>query len=121
MKLLYVFSVYVPIPFVAANIRTHAKLVQAVTTQSTINQDDTYVVLSTIDMDGLSLTPIKTGRLPEVIRKFELLHFGYVAQWETFRRAVTTDHLLCHEDMSLPRHFLSTLGFQLSILIRCGC
>jgi 8-oxo-dGTP pyrophosphatase MutT (NUDIX family) len=78
-QLVYVFSVYVIVPFVAANIRTHTKLVQAVTTQSTINQDDTYVVQSTIDMDGLSLTPTKTGRLFEIIRKFELLHFGYVA------------------------------------------
>jgi hypothetical protein len=71
---------------VAANIRTLAKLVQAVTTQSTINHGGIYVVHATIDIDGLSLTPTKNGRLPEIICKVELLHIGYVAQWdETFR------------------------------------
>jgi hypothetical protein len=39
-------------------------------------------------MDGLSLTPVKQGLLPAMKRKYELLRFGYVTQWETFRRAV---------------------------------
>jgi hypothetical protein len=52
--LVYVFSACVPVPFVAANIRTHAKLVQAVTAQSTIDNAGTYVVLATIDIDGVS-------------------------------------------------------------------
>jgi hypothetical protein len=34
------------------------------------------VMVLTIDIDSLSLTPTKNGRL----RKFELLHFGYVEQ-----------------------------------------
>jgi hypothetical protein len=97
---------FIPVSFVAANIRTHAKLVQVVSAQSTINYDGTYVVPATIDIDGMSLTPTKTRLLPPIIRKFELLHFGYVAQWETFRRAVTTNQLLCHEDTLLPRQFL---------------
>jgi hypothetical protein len=105
-QLVYVFSVFVPVPFVATHIRTRVKLMQAVTTHSTIIRDGTYVVPATIDIDGLSLTPTKAGRLPDAMRKFELLHFGYVAQWETFRRAVTTNQLLCHEDTSMARQFL---------------
>jgi hypothetical protein len=41
-KFVYVFSSFVPVPFVAANIRTHTKLVQDVTAQSTINLDGSY-------------------------------------------------------------------------------
>jgi hypothetical protein len=37
--------------------------------------------------------------------KSELLHFGYVTQWETFRRAVYTSHALFHDDTSIPRQF----------------
>jgi hypothetical protein len=35
----------------------------------------------------------------------ELLHFGYVTQWETFRRAVYTSQALFHDDTSIPRQF----------------
>jgi hypothetical protein len=64
----------------ATNIRTHVKLIQVVTTQSTVNPDGTYVVRATIDIDGLSFWPSKTGQLLDVIQNFELLHFGYAAQ-----------------------------------------
>jgi hypothetical protein len=37
--------------------------------------------------------------------KSELLHFDYVTQWETFRRAVYTFHALFHDDTSIPRQF----------------
>jgi hypothetical protein len=104
-QLVYAISAYAPVPFVPPNIRTTAKLIQVVT-QSTINPDGTYVVSATIDIHGLSLTPTKSGRLHDVIRTFELLHFGYVAQWETYPQAVTTNQLLCHEGTSLPRQFL---------------
>jgi hypothetical protein len=57
-----------------------------------------------IDIDGLSLTPTIIGRLLDVIREFELLHFGFVAQWETFRRAVTTNKMLCHEVTRIRRY-----------------
>jgi hypothetical protein len=105
-QVVYVFSAFVPVPFVAANIRTHAKLVQAITAQSTNNPYVNYVVSATIDIDGLSVKPTKIWLLLAIIRRFDLLHFGYLAQWETFRRAVTTHQLLCHENTSLPRHFL---------------
>jgi hypothetical protein len=109
-QLVYVFSAYIPLPFISANIRTLPKVIQVVTTQSVINLDGTYVVLVTLNIDGLSLTPTKTGRLLDVIPKFELLHFGYVAQWENFRRAVTTNQLLCLEDiMSLPVPYLPSV------------
>jgi hypothetical protein len=65
-----------------------------------------------IDIDRLSLTPTKTGRLLDVTRKFELLHFGFVAQWGTFRRAVATNRLLYHEDTSLPKQFLFYFWFS---------
>jgi 8-oxo-dGTP pyrophosphatase MutT (NUDIX family) len=42
-QLVYVFSASVPVLFVSTNIRTLAKLIQVVTTQSTINPDGTYV------------------------------------------------------------------------------
>jgi hypothetical protein len=80
--------------------------VQVVTTQSTINLDGTYVVLESIDIDGLSLSPTKTRLLPSITRKFELLRFGYVAQWHTFRRVVITNQLLCHHYRSLPRQLV---------------
>jgi hypothetical protein len=38
--------------------------------------------------------------------KSELLHFGYVTQWETFRRAVYTSQTLFYDDTSIPRQFL---------------
>jgi 8-oxo-dGTP pyrophosphatase MutT (NUDIX family) len=38
-QLVYVSSAFIRVPFVAANIRTHTKLVQVVTTESTINHD----------------------------------------------------------------------------------
>jgi hypothetical protein len=79
-------------------------LEQAVTAQSTINPDGSYVVPDTLDIiGGLSLTPAKMGLLPAVKHKSELLHFGYVTQWETFRRAVYTYHALFHDDTTIPR------------------
>jgi hypothetical protein len=40
-----------------------------------------------------------------VKHKSELLHFGYVTQWETFRRAVYTHQPLFHDDTTIPRQF----------------
>jgi hypothetical protein len=37
--------------------------------------------------------------------KSELLHFGYVTQWETFRRAVYSSQALFHDDTTIPRQF----------------
>jgi hypothetical protein len=92
---------------VRANLRTRAKLEHVVTAQSTNNPDGSYVVPTTIDIDGLSLTPAKHGLLPTLKRKLELLHFGYVTQqWDTFRRVVYAQQVLCHEDKSLPRLFI---------------
>jgi hypothetical protein len=63
-----------------ANLRTHAKLEHVVTAQSTINPDGYYAVPTTIDIDGLSLTPVKHGLFIALKRKYEILHFGYVTQ-----------------------------------------
>jgi hypothetical protein len=35
--------------------------------------------------------------------KSELLHFAYVTQWETFRRAVYTSQAPFHDDTTIPR------------------
>jgi hypothetical protein len=59
--------------------------------------------METLDIGGLNLTPAKTGLLPAVKHKSELLHFGYVTQWETFRRAVYTSQALFHDDTTIPR------------------
>jgi 8-oxo-dGTP pyrophosphatase MutT (NUDIX family) len=104
--LVYVFSAFVPVPYVTAHLRTHAKLEHVVIAQSTVNSDGSYAVPATIDIDGLSLTPAKHGLLPALKRKYELLHFGYVTEWETFRRVVYTHQVLCHEDASLPKQYL---------------
>jgi hypothetical protein len=60
-QLVYVFSTFVPVSYVIANLRTRAKVLQAVTAHSTITRDGTYVVQESIDVGGLSLTPTKTG------------------------------------------------------------
>jgi ADP-ribose pyrophosphatase YjhB (NUDIX family) len=99
-QLVNVFSAYVPVPYVTSNLRTLAKLEQVVTAQSTINPDGSYFVPATNDIDGLSLTPVKYGLLSALKRKFELLHCGYVSQWETFLLAITTQHVLYHDDTS---------------------
>jgi 8-oxo-dGTP pyrophosphatase MutT (NUDIX family) len=105
-QLVYVFSASLHVRFVTAYLRTHAQLEHVVIAQSTINPDGSYVVPATIDIDGLSLTPAKHGLLPAVKRKYELLHFDYATQWETFRRYVYTHQVLCHDDTSLPKEFL---------------
>jgi 8-oxo-dGTP pyrophosphatase MutT (NUDIX family) len=105
-QLVYVFSASVPIPYVSTHLRTHdAQLEQYVTAESTSHPYSSYVVPETIDIDGLSLTPAKQGLLPSLKLKYELFHFGYVTQWETFRRGVYTHHVLGHDDTSIPRQF----------------
>jgi hypothetical protein len=104
-QLVYVNSASVPVPFVTSHLRTSAQLEHAVTAQSTINPDGSYVVPETLDIGGLNLTPAKTGLLFAAKHKSELLHFGYVTQWETFRRAIYSSHALIHDDTTFPRHF----------------
>jgi 8-oxo-dGTP pyrophosphatase MutT (NUDIX family) len=111
-QLVYVYSAFVPVPFVTSHLRTPAQLEQAVTTQSTINPEGTYVVPETLDIGGLKRTPAKTGLLPPVKHKSELLHFGYVTQWETFRRAVYTSQALFHDDTTIPRQFFMLPRFS---------
>jgi 8-oxo-dGTP pyrophosphatase MutT (NUDIX family) len=101
----YVYSASVPVSFATSQLRTPAQLEQVVTALSTINSDGSYVVPETIDIGGLNLTPAQTGLLPAVKRKSDLLHFGYVTQWKTFRRAVYTHQPLLHDDTTIPRQF----------------
>jgi hypothetical protein len=65
---------------------TPAKVEYAVSAQSTLHRDGTYVVHTSVDIDGLSLTkPSYIGLLKEAQRMHKiLLHFSYVAQWESF-------------------------------------
>jgi ADP-ribose pyrophosphatase YjhB (NUDIX family) len=97
-QIVYVFSASALVPYVTAHLRTPAQLEQVVTAQSTINLDGSYVVQEAIDIGGLSLTPAKDGLLPALKRKHELLHFGYVTQWEIFHRVVYTHQVLCDDD-----------------------
>jgi hypothetical protein len=69
-------------------MRTLAIVEQAATVLSTIHLDGTYVVQATTDIDGLSLTPSNIGLVKETQRKYELLHFGYVGQWQSFQAVV---------------------------------
>jgi hypothetical protein len=112
-QLVYVYSAFVPIPFVTTHLRTPTQLEQAVTAQSTINPDGSYFVPETLDIGGLNLTPAKTGLLPAMKHnKSELLHFGYVTQWETFRRAVYSSQALFHDDTTIPRQFFMYSRFS---------
>jgi hypothetical protein len=110
----HIYSAYVPVPFVTSHLRTPAQLEEAVTAESTINPDGSYVVPETLDIGGLNLPPAKTGLLPAVKHKSELLHFGYVTQWKTFRRAVYTSQALFHDDTTIPRHFFMYSRFFIS-------
>jgi ADP-ribose pyrophosphatase YjhB (NUDIX family) len=56
-QLVYVYSASVPVPFVTSHLRTPAQLEQAVTAQSTIYPDGSYVVPETLYIGGLNLTP----------------------------------------------------------------
>jgi 8-oxo-dGTP pyrophosphatase MutT (NUDIX family) len=102
-ELVFVYSASVPVLFATSHLRTPAQVELAVTAHSTINPDGTYVVPETITIDGLNLTPAQTGLLPAMKHKSELLHFGYVTQWETFRRAVYQHIPVFHEDTTIPR------------------
>jgi hypothetical protein len=63
----------------------NAKVEHVVIVQSKVPHDDSYVVPTTVDINGLILTPYVTGLVKESQRKYELLHFGFVAQWQPFR------------------------------------
>jgi hypothetical protein len=95
----------VHVPYVTTQLRSSDHLEQVVTAQSTIIPDGSYVVPEIIDIGGLNLTPAKTGLLHAMKHKSELLYFGYVTQWGTFRRAVYTSHALFHDDTTIPRQF----------------
>jgi hypothetical protein len=111
-QLVYVYSASVPSPYMTAHLRTPLQLERAVSTQTTINPDGSYVVLETIDVDGLSLKPANNGLLLAMKQKSELLHFGYVTQWEIFRRATYTSQVLSYDDPSIPRQFLMNPRFS---------
>jgi hypothetical protein len=99
--LVYIYLASVIVPYVTANLRTPIKVEHAVIAQSTVHLASSYVVPATIDIDGLSLTPDKTRLAKKTYRKFELLHFGYMAQWEYLRGDVISRH----KDSSKPRQF----------------
>jgi 8-oxo-dGTP pyrophosphatase MutT (NUDIX family) len=120
-QLVYVYSASVPVPYVTSHLRTPAQLEQAVISLSTINPDGSYVVPETLDIGGVNLTPAKTGLLPAMKHKSELLHFGYVTQWETFRRAVYTSHALFHDDTTIPKQFFMYPRFYRWILVMSCC
>jgi 8-oxo-dGTP pyrophosphatase MutT (NUDIX family) len=68
-KLVYVFSASVHVPYVVANLRTLAKVEHDVNAHSNVHPDGSYVVPTTVGIDGLSLTPLKVGLVKETRRK----------------------------------------------------
>jgi hypothetical protein len=78
-QLLHVFLAMVHVPHVTAILRIPSKVEQVVSAQSPVHPYGSYVVPTTIDIDGLSRTSSKIGLLKDAKRKDELLHFGYVA------------------------------------------
>jgi hypothetical protein len=101
------------VPYLNANPRTPTKVEHAVTAQSTVHHDGSYVESATVDIDGLSLTPAKICLLKEAKRKHEFLHFDYVAWWESFRAVVISRQLFLNQNTSLPMHifFFSRFTF----------
>jgi hypothetical protein len=71
--LVYVFSAYIPVPYVIAHLRTLAHLEKDVTAQSTTNHDGSYVVPEAIDIGGVSLKPAEQDLLPAMKR----VNMGY--------------------------------------------
>jgi hypothetical protein len=59
---------------------TPVKVEHAVTSQSTLQPNDFNVVPATIALDDLTMTPDVTCVVKENQRKYEQLHFGFVAQ-----------------------------------------
>jgi 8-oxo-dGTP pyrophosphatase MutT (NUDIX family) len=105
-KLVYVYSASIPVLFATNNLRTPAQVEQAVLALSTVNPDGIYVVPETINIDGLTLTPARKGLLRAEKHKSELLHFGYVTQWELFCRVAVYQHVpVLQDDTSIPRQF----------------
>jgi ADP-ribose pyrophosphatase YjhB (NUDIX family) len=76
----YVYLAYIHVPYVNANLRTPIKVEHVVTAQSNIHHDGSYVAQTTMDIDGLTMTPYVTDIVKESQHKFELLHFGLLAQ-----------------------------------------
>jgi len=79
-QLAHVFSASVPFPYVTSNLRAPLEVEHDVTAQSTVHPNGSYVVPTTVDIDGLSLTASKIGLVRETRRTYEFLHFGYMAQ-----------------------------------------
>jgi hypothetical protein len=80
------------------------------------------VVLESINIDGILLTPSKTWLLPVAQRKFELLNFCYAVQWEAFRCATISKQLFSY----MTRPYRGDSGgyspvLRMSILALCGC
>jgi hypothetical protein len=96
---------------VTAKLRTLAKVEQAVTAQSTIHPDGTYIVPPTIDIDGLFHMPSKIWLFKKTQHKCEVLHFGYVAHWEAFRVVLISKKLFAHDDTLLPRQLFFSASF----------
>jgi ADP-ribose pyrophosphatase YjhB (NUDIX family) len=65
-QLVYVFSAYVLVPYVTANLRAPAQRV--VNVRSTIISDGSHVVPATNDIYGLSVAPSKHALLPALKR-----------------------------------------------------
>jgi hypothetical protein len=66
--------------YVSASLRTPAKVEQAVIAQSIVHSVCTYTIPVTVAINGLSFTPSKICLARETQRKYELLHFRYVAK-----------------------------------------
>jgi hypothetical protein len=56
-QLAHIFSASVRVPYVTVSLRTPIKVEQVVNVESTIHHDGSYVVPTTVDIDGHSLTP----------------------------------------------------------------
>jgi hypothetical protein len=79
-----------------------------------------YVVPGTIDIGGLNLTPAKTGLLPAMKHKSELLHYGYVTNGKlSVVQCIRPRHSSMTTRLSLGS-FSCTPGFRRLIMALYG-
>jgi hypothetical protein len=115
-----VYAPFVPTPNVTKHLRTQSKVEQAFISQSTVQQDCSYVVPTPMTMDGLTLTPFAIGTVSETKAKFGFHHFGFTSQWQAFKTDVKSAQFFLYNDSTLLKEFLFVPGSVLLTLTMCG-
>jgi hypothetical protein len=65
-----------------------------------------------MDIDAFIFAEYGTGLVKETQREYELLQFGFVAEWQPFRVSVLSRQIYIHQDTSLPMQFFFRPSFM---------